>query len=218
MTETTGRTLSVRSPSVGHSWIDKTTTTTTTMVMYTHPCPQHRDEMGAILVCQLRFYISVMPFGTFHFRESHSCCSIVPLIWNDCSLRNKCHHNSSEHVCQAKRTNNLAGRNIGSQVEDCFSSIKLEMDVLLENVMKEKGNYSAICWGLFFTSLCNSHMSKPFSPKKSLRKKRKKKKDFSKQREISLLTCFSERRIETQLNYTCWPNVDVSRWPNYVFE
>jgi len=34
------------------------------------------------------------------------------------------------------------------------------MDVLLENVMKEKGNYSAICWGLFFTSICSSHMSK----------------------------------------------------------
>lgn len=80
MTETIGRTLSVRSPSVGHGRIDKTTTTT---MMYTHPCPHHRDEMGAILVCQLRFSISVMPFGTFHFRESPSCCSIVPLIWND---------------------------------------------------------------------------------------------------------------------------------------
>lgn len=91
-----------------------------------------------------------------------------------CSLRNKCHHNTSEHGCQAKRTSNLAGRNIGSQVEDCFSSIKLEMDVLLENVMKEKGNYSAICWGLFFTSLCNSHLNKLFSfffPKKNVKKK-----------------------------------------------
>lgn len=115
----------------------------------------------------------------------------------------------SEHCCQVKRTSNLAGRNIDSRVDDCFSSIKLEMDVLLENVMKEKGNYSAICWGLFLTSLCNSHMSK-------LSHKECGKKMSCKQREISILSCCSEKRIETQLNYTCWPNVDVSRWSRLI--
>lgn len=79
MTESTGRTLYIKSPSVGHDWMNKTTMT----IIYTQPCPQHRDDMGTLLVCQLRFPVSVMPFGTFHFIESPSCCSIVPLIWND---------------------------------------------------------------------------------------------------------------------------------------